>query len=309
MDAVIRAIEQIVTPEDYYINEPMSNHTTFRIGGIADVFVMPKNKEELVQLLYIGHFHHQPITVIGNGSNLLVSDKGIRGIVIQTINMRQIEVKDQTTLVVGPGAKLKEIGEIALENRLAGFEFAYGIPGTIGGALITNAGAYDGEMSNIVKCVQILPKTLSQNEMLLNYKMYNNEQLQFGYRYSILQQIDAIVTEVTIGLQRGNTTTIKAKMNDLEARRWEKQPMDLPSAGSIFKRPEGYYTGKLIDDCGLRGYQIGGAQISDKHCGFIVNKENATAQDVVELIRFIQTTLKERYNVTIETEVRMIGEW
>lgn len=282
--------------------EPMKNHTTFRIGGPADYYLCPHSTEELQKVVQICREEHLPFFVQGNGSNLLVSDKGYRGVVIQLWkNFSDITVKD-CCIQAKAGALLSKVAAEALEAGLTGMEFASGIPGTIGGAAFMNAGAYGGEMKDIIKSVKVLD---TQGEV----RVLPKEELKMGYRTSIVKEKGYTVLSVELELTRGNQEEIRNTMEDLKERRTSKQPLEMPSAGSTFKRPEGYFAGKLIMDSGLRGFSVGGAQVSEKHCGFVVNKGGATAMDVLNLIREVQRRVKEQFGVDLETEVRFLGEF
>jgi UDP-N-acetylmuramate dehydrogenase len=282
------------------VDEPMRSHTYFQIGGIADYLVIPGAISELAAVQRFAENNDIPVLVIGNGSNLLVRDGGIRGIIIQTTDLRGFVVNEDI-IRAECGITLEDLANVALENGLSGLEFASGIPGTLGGAVVMNAGAYNGEMKDIILESQYINEI---NEL----KVLPFEKHFFGYRTSIYQNIDATVVSATLKLHQGKKTSIKVRMDDLRKQRWEKQPMDQPSGGSVFKRPEGSFVGKLIDDCGLRGTRMGDAMISDKHCGFIVNLGNATAKDVLALIKHAQDTVLERFNVKLELELRVVGE-
>ena len=281
--------------------EPMKKHTSFRIGGNADIYISPKSSEEIQSILFLAKKYDVPVTVMGNGSNLLVSDKGIRGFVIQIgEDMSTILVKGEK-ITAQAGALLKTIGEKALQSSLEGFAFAAGIPGSLGGAVCMNAGAYGGEIKDILVEAEVLTEDLQ-------IKKLSTQQLQFSYRHSIIPEKGYIVLSATFLLKKGNQKEIAQKMTELAQQRREKQPLNFPSAGSIFKRPQGYFAGKLITDAGLKGYSIGDAQVSQKHGGFIVNKGNATCADVLALIEHCQKTVFEKFGVMLETEVKMIGE-
>jgi UDP-N-acetylmuramate dehydrogenase len=277
----------------------MSAHTTFRIGGQADLFLEINNEEELKSVLGLlaGDFF-----LIGNGSNLLVSDKGIRGAVIHLSKSFNDIAIEGNTITAKAGATLAAIARCAYDNSLKGFEFAAGIPGSLGGAIVMNAGAYDGEMRQVVKSVRLM-------DYSGNIIVKTNEEMHFSYRHSLLKEEKYIVLEVVIELSKGEKADIKAKMDDLAKRRRDKQPLEYPSAGSTFKRPQGYFAGKLIEDAGLRGYRVGGAQVSEKHCGFVVNVDNATANDVNTLIKDVQEKVMETSKVVIEPEVILVGEF
>ncbi len=281
-------------------NELMKNHTSFKIGGPADEFCEAAKTEEIIELIDYAKKKNIPYTVIGNGSNLLVSDKGIRGLVIKIVS-NSISLKKETIIKVDSGAMLSTLSMFALKNSLKGLEFASGIPGTLGGAVFMNAGAYGSEMKNVVKNVTYLENG--------EVKVIEKEDLEFGYRKSFFTNKDVIILSAEIELEKGNYEEIKAYMDDLRKRRTEKQPLLMPSAGSTFKRPEGFFAGKLIEDAGLKGYKVGDAAVSEKHSGFVVNLGNATAKDVRRLIEDIQKTVKEKFDVELETEVKMIGEF
>lgn len=281
------------------LNEPMSKHTTFKIGGPADIFVRVNDTEELIFLLSLAKTKNIPVTVIGNGSNVLVKDKGIRGIVLK-IDFKEILVNDKT-LEIGAGALLSKVSRVALENELTGLEFASGIPGTFGGALYMNAGAYGGQIGDKI----ITTTYIDEN---LDIKTITQEENEFSYRKSVFHKNNGIILSGKIKLEKGNTKEIKKKMEEYSKSRKEKQPLNMPNAGSTFKRGDGFITAKLIDECGLKGYQIGDAQISTLHAGFIVNTGKATASDVLNLIKYTQEKVKEKFGVNIEPEIRILGE-
>ena len=284
------------------LEEPMKRHTTFRIGGPAEVFVMPGNLEEVQRILEICRTEDLPYFILGNGSNLLVSDKGYQGVVVQLYrNFGQIRVED-SRIYAQAGALLSGIAAAAREASLTGFEFAGGIPGTLGGAVVMNAGAYDGEMKDVLKEVTVL--TPEGGVLTLQA-----DELHMGYRTSVIKEAGYIVLEAVISLEKGDQEEIRSRMQELAGMRTSKQPLSYPSAGSTFKRPEGYFAGKLIMDSGLRGYRVGGAQVSEKHCGFVINKENATATDVVNLIHDVQRIVYEKFQVQLDTEVKFLGEF
>lgn len=284
------------------LQEPMSKHTTFRIGGPADFYLCPHSTKEVQQTVQICKEENLPYFILGNGSNLLVSDKGYRGAIIQLWkNFSDISVKD-CCITAKAGALLSKVAAEALEEGLTGMEFASGIPGTIGGAVFMNAGAYGGEMKDIIKEVKVLD---DQGEI----RVLSNEEMKLGYRTSIVKEKGYTVLSAVLQLKKGEVSVIRETMEDLKNRRTSKQPLDMPSAGSTFKRPEGYFAGKLIMDSGLRGFSVGGAQVSEKHCGFVVNKGGATAEDVTALIREVQRRVKEKFGIELETEVRFLGEF
>ena len=280
--------------------ELMAKHTTFRIGGPAEVYACP-NQEQLPALLEAAKKENAEVTVIGNGSNLLVGDKGIRGLVIEIgSGMNDIRVEG-TKIVAGAGALLSKVANEAVAAGLGGMEFAAGIPGSIGGAVTMNAGAYGGEM-NILESVKVIDPEGMMHTLSV-------EELDLSYRHSCIMEKGGIVVEATIKLEKKPEEEIRAQMADLRNRRVEKQPLEYPSAGSTFKRPEGYFAGKLIMDAGLRGYTVGGAQVSEKHCGFVINHANATAADVRQLMQDVKEKVKEQFGVELEPEVKMIGEF
>ena len=284
------------------LHEPMKKHTTFRIGGPADYYLCPHSTEELQKILQICRENKLEFFILGNGSNLLVSDKGYRGVVIQLWkNFSDIETEDNT-ITVKAGALLSKVAAEALEESLTGMEFASGIPGTMGGAVMMNAGAYGGEMKDIIREVTVLTR---EGELLTLSK----EEMNFGYRTSVVKEKGYVVISAELQLRKGDREEIRKVMNELKERRVTKQPLDMPSAGSTFKRPEGYFAGKLIMDAGLRGFSVGGAQISEKHCGFVVNKGDATAADVLGLIGEVQKRVQEKFGVALEPEVKFLGEF
>lgn len=283
------------------VNEPMSRHTSFKIGGPADVMALPANEEELQKLLSKADAMKVPVTLIGNGSNLLVRDKGIRGLVIKLGNMLCKIEADGERLSFGSGVSLAMASRKAADLGLTGMEFAVGIPGSIGGAVYMNAGAYDGEMSNVVESVRII-------ELNGEAHLLNADELGFAYRKTNLQGSGRIVTEVNLKLAAGCKDDINAKMADFSHRRISKQPLELPSAGSMFKRPVGYFAGTLIEQTGLKGYTVGGAQVSQKHAGFVVNVGGATAADVLQLIKDVQDKVFAAHGVHLEPEVLVLGE-
>lgn len=292
-----------ILPEDFIrIEEPMDRHTTFRVGGPADYFLTPGTGEEIRRIVACCKEHGVPYYVMGNGSNLLVSDDGYRGVVIQIYrSMNRITVEGNR-ITAQAGALLSAIAGSALENGLTGFEFAAGIPGTLGGACVMNAGAYGGEMKDVLN--QVLVMSLDGEVFTIPA-----EELEMGYRTSIIAKKGYIVLEAVIELSAGEVQVIKTQMDDLKERRVSKQPLEFPSAGSTFKRPEGYFAGKLIQDSGLRGFQVGGAQVSEKHCGFVINKDHATAADIAELMRQVSEKVDREFGVRLEPEVKRLGEF
>ena len=281
-------------------NEPLSRYTYTKTGGPADALIFPKTKEEVQALVKWLSDNDWPMTVLGNASNLIVKDGGIRGATIILTDMNQITISDNSIRVL-TGAPLIEVSKRAYEAELTGLEFACGIPGSVGGAVYMNAGAYGGEVKEVIRRVTVLTREGEMKEMI-------DDDMEFEYRHSILQESDDIALEVVFELVPGDKEEIKAKMDELTYLRTSKQPLEYPSCGSVFKRPTGYFTGKLIQDAGLQGFTWGGAQVSEKHAGFIVNINNATATDYVELIEHIQEVILEKDGVTLETEVKIIGE-
>ena len=286
--------------EKVLIDESMSSHTTFRIGGPADYFLLPSCSSEVQGILSICREEGLPYFVLGNGSNLLVSDAGYRGVIIHLYrNFNEIKVEG-TDIRASAGALLSGITAAAKNASLTGFEFAGGIPGTIGGAVMMNAGAYGGEMKHVIKEVTVLTK---EGEILA----LPVEELAFGYRTSVVKTAEYVVLEAVIHLEKGDMQAIGERMKELTEQRTSKQPLEYPSAGSTFKRPEGYFAGKLIMDTGLRGYRVGGAQVSEKHCGFVINAGGATAADVVQLMSDVNEKVKAKFGVSLEPEVRFLG--
>lgn len=295
-------VVDIVGEENVHTDEPMSRHTTFRIGGNADYFVKPGNADEVAAVIVVCREYNIPYFILGNGSNLLVSDDGYRGMIINIMDNMDSVTVDGRIITAQAGAMLVRVSVMARDNALTGLEFASGIPGTIGGAVYMNAGAYGGEMKNVVKTVRAI------DEYGRIYEL-DSEKMDFSYRHSIVEERKLIVLVVTLELEHGSREAIDDRMKELAEARRSKQPLEYPSAGSTFKRPEGYFAGKLIMDAGLRGYSVGGAQVAEKHCGFVINKGGATASDVVELIRDVQHDVDDKFGVTLEPEVKMLGEF
>ena len=289
------------TARPLLIDEPMSRHTSFKIGGPADLMAMPSNEEELCKLLQRAKEHNISVTLVGNGSNLLVRDKGIRGLVIKLGNMFNTIEATETGITFGSGVSLARASKKAAELGFTGMEFAVGIPGSIGGAVYMNAGAYDGEMANVVTAVRTV-------DVDGNVKVLSKDEMCFAYRKTALQGSGLIVTAVTVSMPKGDESEIFAKMEDFSQRRISKQPLELPSAGSMFKRPPGYFAGTLIDQTGLKGYTVGGAQVSTKHAGFVVNVGGATCADVLQLINDVQAKVYAAHGVELQPEVLIIGE-
>lgn len=299
-EAVVQALRKFVPEENICLQESMASHTTFRIGGLADCFVQLENTEQLIKVRKYLSQVGVPFFVLGNGSNLLVSDEGFRGVILQIgPKMNRVTVEG-SVIVAQAGASMAQIARTAMEHELTGMEFASGIPGTIGGGVVMNAGAYGGELSRIVTQVNVVN---SEGEIM----ELDNETMEFGYRTSTIRNNSFTVTEVILRLEKGDRQQIRERMEELAARRREKQPLEYPSAGSTFKRPAGHYAGQLIMEAGLRGFQCGGAKVSDKHCGFVINTGNATAEDVRKLIREVQARVKDQFNVDLETEVLFLG--
>ena len=293
-------LQEITSPENVTINKPLKNHTYTRLGGNADYFVTPVTYEQVQQIVKLANKESVPFTLLGNGSNLIIKDGGIRGIVMYLGRLDQIKTS-RTTIVAQSGALIADVSKEALRNRLTGLEFACGIPGSVGGALYMNAGAYGGEIKDVLKCATIVDQEGELYELPA-------ESFDLAYRTSNIPKNRYIVLSATFELKVGDYETIKSVMDDLTYRRESKQPLEYPTCGSVFKRPPGYYAGKLIQDSGLQGKEIGGAQVSLKHAGFIINKNNATAEEYIELIRHVQRVVKEKFGVTLEREVRIIGE-
>lgn len=298
----IENLGRIVPKESIVLNEPMSRHTTFRVGGEAACFVKVSNSEELSKLISFLRQTEHEFFLLGNGSNLLVSDSGYKGVVLKLEGEFERLRTDGLKLICGAGVSLAKAAKTALEEGLTGMEFASGIPGTLGGAVVMNAGAYDGEMKQIVKEVTVM-------DAEGNILTLDNDTMEFGYRSSVIKNRPFIVLSAILTLREGNREEIRQKMEEFACRRREKQPLEYASAGSTFKRPEGYFAGKLIMDAGLRGYSIGGAKVSEKHCGFIINTGNATALDISELIDEVQEKVKEQFGVMLEPEVIRIGKF
>ncbi|WP_346939872.1 UDP-N-acetylmuramate dehydrogenase [uncultured Clostridium sp.] len=299
-DSFIRSVIDVAGHENVKIDEPMKNHTSFKVGGPADVLVYPSNYEMVKDLINICKENKVDYFILGNGSNLIIRDGGIRGVVIKLGHINKIVV-DENLVSAQCGAKLYSVADQALKNSLSGLEFASGIPGSIGGATAMNAGAYDGEMAKVIESALVI-----DNEG--NIRELNKGELEFGYRNSAILKYGYIVLETRMRLSNGDKAFIKERMDDLSERRKSKQPLEYASAGSTFKRPEGYFAGKLIQDSGLKGTSVGDAEVSEKHSGFIINKGNATAKDVLDLIEVVKAKVYEKFKVELHTEVRIIGE-
>ena len=292
----------VLDPKDILRDEPLSQHTTYKIGGMADYFVTPRDIKSLGAVISICRECRIPYYIIGNGSNLLVGDKGFRGVIVQVFHNISEVRREENRLYVEAGALLSKIANIALNNHLKNFEFASGIPGTFGGAVMMNAGAYGGEMKDVIERVRVIDE---KGEI----KVLKLEDLELGYRTSILTKKPYIVVDGILKLETGNYQEILDIMEDYKKRRTSKQPLELPSAGSTFKRPQGHFAGKLIGDLGLAGFQVGGARVSEKHCGFVVNTGEAKALDVISLMEQVAHKVEENYGVSLEPEVRLVGEF
>lgn len=292
--------EKFTSQMDMHFDQPLGRYTHTKTGGPADVVAFPKSKEQVQELVLTANNANVPVTVIGNASNLIIRDGGIRGLVVILTQMTNVLV-EQNQITACAGAAIIEVTKVAQSASLTGLEFAAGIPGSVGGAVFMNAGAYGGEIKEVVTGADVLT---ANGE----FKHLNAEELDFGYRHSSVQDNEDIVLSATFSLKSGDPVAIQDQMDDLNARRAAKQPLDLPSCGSVFKRPTGYFAGKLIHDAGLQGFQIGGAQVSTKHAGFIVNVGGATATNYMDVIRHIQETVMDKFGVLLETEVRILGE-
>lgn len=287
---------------EFFYDEPMRNHTSFCLGGPAKLLIKPKDEQTLIEILREIKKNNYNFYILGNCTNIIVKDKGFDGIIIKLKNkLKDLKKVSDTEIYAGAGVSLKKVSEFAMENSLTGLEFAHGIPGSLGGGVVMNAGAYDGEMKNVIKSVRLLDENFKVIEV-------SCQDMNFSYRHSLVQERDLIVLGATFSLSPGNKDDIREKYEEFDKRRAEKQPLDLPSAGSTFKRPSGYFAGKLIDDSGLRGFTHNGAGISEKHCGFVVNKNNATAKDVLETIEIVQKVVHDKFGVNLEREVKIIGD-
>jgi UDP-N-acetylmuramate dehydrogenase len=301
MDNYIKEVINILGKENVFIEESMKRHTSFKIGGIADILAIPSSREQLINLINFCKKDKLNYYIIGNGSNLLVSDKGIRGLVIKTIHLSQCRKSEEYTIECETGSLLSKISNFAFDNSLSGLEFSSGIPGTLGGAIVMNAGAYSGEMKDVVVETEYIDEDGK-------VKKLNGLEHKFNYRSSVFQKNKGIILSSKMRLNKDDKEKIKYRMVEYNKKRKRKQPIDIPSAGSVFKRPEGYYAGKLIEECGLKGYNIGDAQVSEKHCGFIVNNGNASAEDVTKLIDIIHKTVWQKFRVKLKTEIKFIGD-
>lgn len=287
---------------EFFYDEPMRNHTSFCLGGPAKLLIKPKDEETLIEILREIKKNNYNFYILGNCTNIIVKDKGFDGIIIKLKNkLKDLKKVSDTEIYAGAGVSLKKVSEFAMENSLTGLEFAHGIPGSLGGGVVMNAGAYDSEMKNVIKSVRLLDENFKVIEV-------SCQDMNFSYRHSLVQERDLVVLGATFSLSPGNKDDIREKYEEFDKRRADKQPLDLPSAGSTFKRPTGYFAGKLIDDSGLRGFTHNGAGISEKHCGFVVNKNNATAKDVLETIEIVQKVVHDKFGVNLEREVKIIGD-
>ncbi|MBR5914444.1 MAG: UDP-N-acetylmuramate dehydrogenase [Selenomonadaceae bacterium] len=301
-DAFKNKLVEFLRGDQFIFHAPMCEHTTFKIGGAADVLVFPSNIEEVAAIIKLADEFNLPCTILGNGSNVLILDNGIRGVVVKFSDKFFGTIRAEgEKIIAGAGALLKDVSKFAAEKSLSGLEFAVGIPGSLGGAVYMNAGAYGGEMKNIVAKVTAVSKSA---EILT----FNADALNLGYRQSIFQKNDCAICEVELNLTRGNFDEIKNQMAEFTRKRESKQPLEFPSAGSTFKRPKGYFAGTLIDKTGLKGLKVGGAMVSEKHAGFVVNAGGATAEDVLNLIKEVSRRVNEAHGVTLTPEVRIIGE-
>ena len=291
---------EFYTEDQIIIDADMKDYIYFKVGGYADILLTPNNPTQVIKTIKVCNDNKIPYYIFGNGSNILVRDGGIRGVVIKLSNMDEITV-DGEKVMASCGALLKDVSKKALENSLTGFEFACGIPGSIGGAVFMNAGAYDSEVKNVIESAQVITKEG-------NIISLSKEELDLGYRTSKVMKEGYIVLSAIFSLKKGDNQKIKSRIDELTERRESKQPLEFPSAGSTFKRPEGHFAGKLIQDSGLKGYSIGGAAVSVKHSGFVINKGNATAKDILDLIEHIQKEVKKQFGVDLLPEVRIIGE-
>lgn len=297
---LIDLFKEFYKQENIIEDAQMKGYVHFRVGGPADILLMPETKEQVIKSIEICRANNVPFYLIGNGSNLLVRDGGIRGVVIKLGKVKNVTV-DGDRVNAECGALLKDVSSAGLTNSLTGFEFACGIPGTVGGAVFMNAGAYHGEISDVIESADVIDNAG-------NIITLNKEELELGYRTSSVMKKGYVVLSAIFKLQSGEVGKIKERVDDLTFMRESKQPLEYPSAGSTFKRPEGYFAGKLIQDAGLKGYALGGAAVSDKHSGFVINKNNATAKDIVDLIHHIQDEVKKQFGVDLHPEVRIIGE-
>ncbi|WP_370739082.1 UDP-N-acetylmuramate dehydrogenase [Paenibacillus amylolyticus] len=299
-EKIMNIFEHQIPLEKVKFNEPLKNHTFIKIGGNADILIHPTTIDEITKIVEIANLHQLPLTVIGKGSNVIIKDGGIRGVTISLSHFDQIKVNEDS-MIAQSGVDIIDVSRLALEHSLTGLEFACGIPGSTGGALYMNAGAYGGQIADVVERATVITKDGAVLKI-------PREEMKFGYRNSLFKMDHYIILEAEFGLKKGNKEDIASKMKELTFLRESKQPLEFPSCGSVFKRPEGHFAGKLIQDCNLQGTRIGGAEISMKHAGFIVNVDHATAQDYMDLIQFIQKKVYDTFQVELETEVIFLGE-
>lgn len=297
---ILNDLQKLIPNVEILANEPLSKHTFIKTGGICDLFIKPTKMENLQIIVTYAHENKIPLTVLGKGTNVIIRDSGIRGIVVSLELLNELTVEGNI-ITVGSGANIIDVSRVALDNHLSGLEFACGIPGTVGGALIMNAGAYGGEISEVLTSAKVITQSGE-------FKTFVEGEFDFSYRNSIFAKENLIIVEAVFTLKNGDYEAIKAKMDENTFLRESKQPLEYPSCGSVFKRPPGYFAGKLIQDSNLQGTRIGGAEVSKKHAGFIVNVDNATSSDYIQLIRHVQATVKEKFGVDLETEVKIIGE-
>lgn len=297
---ILQKLKQIIPEEIIKVDEPLKRYTYTETGGNADFYISPKNYEEVQKVVQFAYENNIPVTYLGNGSNIIIRDGGIRGIVLSLLDLNYIDVSD-TTIVAGSGAAIIDVSRQARDLSLTGLEFACGIPGSVGGAVYMNAGAYGGEVKDVIDYARVV------NEKGEMFQLTHNE-LELDYRNSIIQKEHYVVLEAAFTLAPGKQQEIQEVMDDLTERRESKQPLEYPSCGSVFRRPPGYFAGKLIQDANLQGYRVGGVEVSKKHAGFMVNVDHGTATDYEDLIHHVQKVVKEKFDVTLEREVRIIGE-
>ena len=297
----IKDIEEILQSSEVLYNEPLRNYSFTKTGGNAEVLVKINNEKDLQNVIAYSNENNITLTILGNGSNVLISDNGIQGIVALTSDMNNIELLEGEVISCYAGLTLKELTDFCIENSLTNLEFSCGIPGSVGGAIFMNAGAYGGEMKEVVQKVEVFTKNGEK-------KIYTNEQMEFSYRHSVIQETKEIISKVYFQMKKGNKKEIISKVEELNQMRSDKQPLEYPSSGSVFKRPEGYFAGKLIQDAGLQGLTVGGAQVSKKHAGFMVNINSATCEDYKNLIKEVQKKVFEDSGVELECEVKILGE-
>ena len=297
----VEAIKNILKNSDVLENEALKKYSFIKTGGNADILVRVKSEEDFQNIIKYSNDNDIDLTILGNGSNVLISDTGIRGIVVITSELNTITLSEDNILTCYAGTTLEELANFCIGNSLTNLEFSCGIPGSVGGAIFMNAGAYGGEMKEVVQKVEVFTRNGEK-------KTYTNEEMQFSYRHSVIQETKEIISKVYFKMDKGNKEEIVAKVEDLNKQRSDKQPLEYPSCGSVFKRPEGYFAGKLIQDAGLQGLTVGGAQVSKKHAGFMVNVNNATCEDYKNLIKKVQEKVLENSGVELECEVKILGE-